>query len=170
MAASSQIRAGKHAAVVVHALHTLGVTGVTHAGQGIVRVRVPDGVSGDEHQATLIDVGTAIVADAARHLRVTQRYGAGEPPTPSGGGRFTIAKFLNGSLHTINRDYESFTAAVNSVTEDALKGHEVPDVKYASTDHTHAWLDEFGARHDAVVMEGNITNLAVLYARAGIEI
>lgn len=83
---------------------------------------------------------------------------------------FTIAKFLNGSLHTINRDYESFTQAVNSVTEDALRGQEVPDVKYATTDHTHAWLDEFGARHDVVVMEGNITNLAVLYARAGIEI
>lgn len=81
----------------------------------------------------------------------------------------TIAKFLNGSLHTINREYESFTKAVNSVTEDAQKGREVPDIKYATTDHTHAWLDEQGNRHDAVVMEGDITNLAVLYARVGIN-
>lgn len=83
---------------------------------------------------------------------------------------FTIAKFLNGSLHTINREHESFTQAFNSVTEDALKGREVPGIKWATVDHTHAWLDEEGNRHDAVVVEGNITNLAVLYARAGIEI
>ena len=83
---------------------------------------------------------------------------------------FTVAMFLNGSLHTLKCEHESYAEALSAVSGAPGQREAIPGIKFATDHHVMAWLDREGNRHDVVILEGNIRNIPTLYYCIGVNL